>query len=90
MIAKLLTIGYAPSFIRQYDKLEKALQTEVKAKIALFRDPKNHKQLEVHKLHGRMKDRQSFSVNYKDRVVFQYEGKNIALLKAVGDHEIYR
>ncbi len=88
-MADKITIGYAPSFVRQYDKLEPRLREEVKTRIGLFQDRNNHKQLDVHKLHGRLKDRLSFSVNYKIRIVFEFQGKGTAILKAIGDHEIY-
>ena len=85
-----LDIRYAPSFVRLYDKLERALQIEVKEKIALFLDRKNHKQLKVHKLKGSMDGRLSFYVNYHIRVVFRYKKKDTAELLTVGDHDIYR
>ncbi len=87
---KLLSVGYASSFVREFHKLEAALRKEVRFTIEEFRDRNNHTQLDVHKLHGRLKNRLSFSVNYKYRVVFEWEGKDGAILKAVGDHDIYK
>lgn len=87
----MLDVEYAPKFIRAYNNLEPKLREEVKEKIALFKNPANHRQLEVHPLKGRMAGRWAFSVNYRDRVVFKYVGKgkrHVALL-IVGDHSIY-
>ena len=70
--------------------MQPALQKEVKIKIGLFKDRKNHKILEVHKLKGRLSGFYAFSVNYKDRIVFEYASKDEAVLLAVGDHEIYK
>lgn len=65
-----MEILYKPTFIRQFNKLEELLQDEIIEKIELFKDKKNHKQLKVHKLTGKLKDFYSFSVNYSYRIVF--------------------
>lgn len=64
---------------------------EALEKIELFRDPKNHENLKVHKLKGRLKDGYSFSVNYKIRIVFTYSNSKPkgAELHAIGDHDVY-
>ncbi len=85
-----LDIGYKPSFIRQFNKLPKGLQDEVVKKIELFKNVDNHQHLEVHKLKGRLKKFYGFSIDYKNRVVFDYLSKNEVVLLAVGDHEIYK
>jgi plasmid maintenance system killer protein len=87
-----MNVSYAPQFRRQFRKLHPEFQEEVIEKIELFKDPKNHKQLKVHKLKGALKNRQSFSVNYQYRILFQYldKGKSEAVLLTIGDHEIYK
>ena len=86
-----MEVAYAPSFVRKYKILPAGLKLEVKEKIALFRDPKNHKILKVHKLAGKLKEQFAFSVNYKIRIVFWYANTKPkeALLLAVGDHDVY-
>ncbi len=86
----MIVVSYKPTFIRQYNSLENDLQEEVVLKIELFKDKNNHKALQVHKLHGRLKDCYSFSVNYKIRIVFNYASKKEAVLLAVDDHDIYK
>jgi len=86
----MIKIGYLPVFIRQLNKLEDSLVTETIEKIDLFKDQKNHDMLKVHKLHGRLKGRYSFYVNYKIRVIFLYVSKNEVILLAVGDHDVYK
>ena len=86
----MIEILYKPSFIRQYKKLSKPLQQEVKEKIQLFQENPNHSFLKVHKLKGRLKGYFSFSVNYADRIVFYYEKENTVTLLAVGNHDIYK
>ncbi len=86
----MLEVAFKPKFVKQFDALEEQLQQEVLEKIQLFRDPKNHKQLKVHKLHGKLKEQYGFSVNYAYRIVFYYSSKKEAVLLAVDDHDIYK
>ena len=86
----MLNLIYAPVFFKQANDLEVSLQEEVSEKINLFKDKSNHKGLKVHKLHGSLKDRYSFYVNYKIRIVFRYTSKNEVVLLAVGDHDLYK
>ena len=86
----MIKIAYTPAFVRQYKKLDRDLQEEVRERIGSFRNKKNHDTLKVHKLHGDLKKFFSFSVNYKTRIVFYWLTTDEALLEAVGDHEVYR
>lgn len=85
-----IKVHYKPSFIRQLKKLPLGLQEEVIEKIELFKNIDNHQRLEVHKLKGRLKKFYGFSVDYKNRVVFEYLSDGEIVLLAVGDHEIYK
>jgi len=86
----MMKIAYKAIFIRQFDDLPIDLQSEVLEKIGLLKIAQNHQQLKVHKLHGSLRDRYSFSVNYKIRIVFRYLSKNEIVLLVIGDHDIYR
>ncbi|MBU0999422.1 hypothetical protein KKG24_03960 [Patescibacteria group bacterium] len=83
-------ITYSPFFIRKFNKLENGLQEDIIQKVDLFKDRKNHKILEVHKLNGKFKEYFGFSVNYKFRIVFRYVSKNEVIFVDIGGHEIYR
>ena len=85
-----MEIIYLPSFIRQYSRLESALQDEIVEKIELFKNSKHHRQLKVHKLKGRLKGRYSFSVNYQTRIIFIYTSKWKVAFLTVGDHDVYK
>lgn len=85
----MIEIGFKPSFVRQFKQLEKDLRDEVEEKILLLKNKENHKTLNVHKLHGQLAGKWSFSVNYKIRIVFEYKEKNQAALLVIGAHEIY-
>ena len=84
-----MKVHFLPIFMRQFNRLDFALQTEVIEKIEFFKGDKNSTQLKIHKLHGRLAGRYSFSVNYKTRIVFCYLSKNEVALLAIGDHAVY-
>jgi len=87
----MIKVGYKSLFIRRYKKLHPKLKTVVKEQIRKFQNPKNHKELEVHKLSGKMRGLYSFSVDYQYRIVFEYKrGKKEAMLLDIGDHGIYQ
>jgi len=83
-----MEIEYKPTFIKQYACLGSSLKEEIKEKIELFKDEKNHKQLKVHKLKGKLSKYYGFSVNYKYRIVFAYQSKSQATLLAIGNHDL--
>ncbi len=85
----MLEVAYTPKFIRAYKKLVPELQIEVKEAISLLQDQSKHSHIRVHKLHGRLADRYSFSVNYRTRVVFQFLSEGRVLLLMIGDHSVY-
>lgn len=84
-----MIVSYKPTFIRQLNKLNLALQEEALEKIEMLKDEKNHRLLKVHKLHGTFSKHYSFSVNYKTRIVFTYISKQEIALLAIGDHGVY-
>ena len=86
----MIQISFKPTFVKQMNKLEKELVEEVFEKIELFKNEKNHKLLKVHKLHGKLSEHFSFSVNYKFRIVFKYERKSQVVFLDIGDHDIYK
>ena len=85
----MIQISFKPTFVKQMNKLKKELVEEVFEKIELFKNEKNHKLLKIHKLHGKLSEHFSFSVNYKFRIVFKYERKSQVVFLDIGDHDIY-
>ena len=87
-----MQISYTSKFIKQYSKFNFELKEEIKEKINLFETNENYERLKIHKLHGRLKNKYSFSVNYKLRIVFQYlpkKSKRGVVFLAIGQHTIY-
>jgi mRNA-degrading endonuclease YafQ of YafQ-DinJ toxin-antitoxin module len=77
-------------FQRQFKKLERSLKEEAFEKIELFKLDPTHGQLKAHKLSGRLRDRYSFSVNYKIRIIYTYVSETEVALLAIGDHDVYK
>ncbi|HLD07906.1 MAG TPA: hypothetical protein VJB60_02480 [Candidatus Peribacterales bacterium] len=86
----MIELSYKPSFLRDLKKCSSALREEAKEKISLFQKDPFHASLKTHKLKGTLKGRWSFSINYRDRIIFRFEGKKAAILLAVGNHNIYQ
>lgn len=86
---KNISVVYTNHFVRLIKSLPKEIIEEALDKIDLFKYTKNHKLLKVHKLKGELKDKWSFSINYKYRIVFKYISKIEVLLLSIGDHSIY-
>lgn len=86
----MLTVGYTASFVRRFKKLDAVLQREIKLRIEEFRDLSNHQKLKVHKIGGRLRGKHSFSINFSDRIVFEWsKDKKTLYLLDVGDHGVY-
>jgi len=85
-----MDIQYKPSFIKQFNKLEKNLQEEIISTIEKLKVRDNHIKLKVHKLHGKLRKYFSCYVNYSIRVIFDYDSDGQIILVMLGDHDIYR
>lgn len=84
-----MRVLYTKTFIKSLQKLETSLQEEVLLKVEQFKDIDNHKILKTHKLKGKLKDKYSFSVNYRFRILFKKEKNNYYFLD-IGDHHMYQ
>ena len=85
----MITIGFTPEFFRRLRKLESQLQEIAFKKIELFRDRNNHRRLEVHKLHGKYAGFLGFSIDRKNRIMFEWVSNEEARIHTIGDHSIY-
>ncbi|MBI2595004.1 MAG: type II toxin-antitoxin system mRNA interferase toxin, RelE/StbE family [Candidatus Colwellbacteria bacterium] len=85
-----MEIFYTSKFKREYKKLPKNVKLEAEEKAALFRKNPFHPSLDTHKLHGRLREFWSFSIGFKQRIVFEFGGKNITYFHSVGDHDVYQ
>ncbi len=84
-----MEIFYSPKFSRQYKKLAQEIRTKAKEKEVIFRANPYDNLLKTHKLKGKLADFWSFSVDYKIRIIFEFQDKNVVTFHYIGDHDIY-
>jgi mRNA-degrading endonuclease YafQ of YafQ-DinJ toxin-antitoxin module len=85
----MITVGFTPEFLRSLKKLTPQLREIAFNRIALFRERSNHQRLKVHKLHGKYAGFLGFSIDRKNRIMFEWVSDKEARLHTVGDHSIY-
>jgi len=83
-------IEYSSNFVKQFKKLSPQTQRQaVKAEKLFKKDPFLSK-LKTHKLSGKLEGLWSFSINYKDRIIFEFLGKGKVIFYKIGSHDIYK
>ncbi|MDP3764617.1 MAG: type II toxin-antitoxin system mRNA interferase toxin, RelE/StbE family [bacterium] len=85
-----MEIEYSSNFKRAYRKLVWRVQKKAEQKEVLFRQNPFFPLLKTHKLHGRLKEFYSFSIDAKYRIVFKLVAAHKAVFLDVGDHDVYR
>ncbi len=76
-------------FLRSLKKCDDAVQDDGIAAVKLFEKGNNNEVLKLHKLHGKFKSWQAFSVNFTYRVIVKIE-KNTTYYLDVGTHDVYK
>ena len=84
-----MKIIYSPTFEKNYKKLPKEIKIIAEKKEKTFRENPFDKSLETHKLHGRLKNFWSFSINRKHRIIFEFTDEETVHFHTVGLHDIY-
>ncbi len=85
-----MIVIFSPQFLRKVKKLEKNLQNEVIEKVAIFKKDPQNPVLRTHKLKGKLSDLYSFSVNYRYRIIFEYNSANQISFLTIGTHDVYK
>lgn len=85
-----MEIYYSPGFERSIKKINYKLKDLVRLKQAVFKDDCFDPSLDTHKLHGKLNNFWSFSINNKIRVVFEFLDKNKIVFIDIGSHSIYK
>jgi len=83
-----MEIFTTPRFQRSFKKLSPQLQEDAIQSISLFRINPQDQALRVHKLS--VGELWAFSIDFKNRIIFQFLQKGKVLLINIGDHSIYR
>ena len=86
----MITVKYKPRFLRECKKFDNELLRDVYRSIDLFAKDPHDSLLRTHRLKGPLKGFSSFSVNYRYRIVFEWENARAAVLHLIGDHDVYR
>lgn len=83
-----MEIEYSENFFRLYKKIPKNIRSLFKEKESIFKVDIFDKKLKTHKLHGKLSDFYSFSINYKYRVIFKILNNKVRVV-FIGKHDIY-
>ncbi|NOY35500.1 MAG: type II toxin-antitoxin system mRNA interferase toxin, RelE/StbE family [bacterium] len=84
-----MKIVHSPKFERAIKKLTASLVEKVIERTLLFEKDAFDPRLDTHKLHGKLKNQWSFSVDRKYRILFEFDGSDVVFLD-VDDHDLYR
>lgn len=76
-------------FERSLKKLDILLVEKVVERTLLFKKDPSDPRLKTHKLHGKLKNQWSFSVDNMYRVLFEFDGSDVIFLD-IGDHDLYK
>lgn len=85
-----MKIVYSPKFAREYKKLPEKLKRLAEEKERIFRKNPLSPVLKTHKLHGRLKDFLSFSIDSKYGIIFEFGEDKVVYFYAIGDHSLYK
>jgi mRNA-degrading endonuclease YafQ of YafQ-DinJ toxin-antitoxin module len=70
-----MTIYVYTQYRRSYKTLDPQLQKVADQRIALFRQSPFDSRLDTHRLHGKLKNQWSFSVDARNRILFEFLSK---------------
>lgn len=84
-----MKIYYSPHFSRKFKKIPLYLKKTVVERESIFREDPFDARLKTHKLHGKLKGYLSFSITYKNRILFEFLSNNEVLFVDVDDHLMY-
>lgn len=85
-----MEVRYTKKFEREYKKISHDLKLKAKIQEKLFRKDPFDKILKTHKLFGDLTGFWSFSIDFKNRIIFEFIDKKIVIFHSIGSHDIYR
>lgn len=86
-----MDIFYTAGFKRAYKKIPDEIKEKVEEREAMFRSDPFSPPLKTHKLKGELEDFWSFSIDFKYRIIFEFnDGQNTVILHGIGTHDIYK
>jgi mRNA-degrading endonuclease YafQ of YafQ-DinJ toxin-antitoxin module len=85
-----MDIYYTNKFKREYKKICKEIKIKAESQEFIFRKNPFDKRLKTHKLNGELEGLFSFSVDFKNRIVFEFINNDNVCFYSIGGHDIYR
>lgn len=85
-----MEIRYTKKFEREYKKINRDLKLKARSQEVLFRKNPFNKILKTHKLCGDLADFWSFSIDFKNRIIFEFIDKETVIFHSIGSHDIYK
>ncbi|MBI4256873.1 type II toxin-antitoxin system YoeB family toxin [Candidatus Uhrbacteria bacterium] len=84
-----MEVLYTPHFKRDAKRLPVSIRKLVEERLSLFKKDPFDPSLKTHKLEGALREYWAFSIDYRHRVLWTFEGKSTAVLHAIGNHCVY-
>lgn len=84
-----MKIYYHPRFKASYQKLSRKIKVKAEYRESMFRKNLFNPLLKTHKLHGKLKNYWSFSINNTHRIIFEFHNPHVTFLD-IGTHELYK
>ena len=84
-----MKIFYSSQFAREYQWLPIIIKEKAKKKEEIFRKDPFDSRLKTHKLKGRLNEFWAFSIDFRYRIIFKFQNKDIVKFYTVGDHSLY-
>lgn len=85
-----MTIAYSSNFQKAYDRLPFDVKEKAKRAERIFRRDPFDVRLRTHKLHGKLAGLRAFWVDWRYRVIFEFDKEDTAYFHTIGGHTIYR
>lgn len=84
-----MKVFYTKKFEREYKKINKDLKLKAEFCERFFRNNPFDKKLKTHKLSGELEGFWSFSIDFKNRIVFEFIDDKTVYFHSIGSHDIY-
>lgn len=84
-----MKIYHLPKFARQFKKLSEEVKKLAVVKEKIFRLDPFDARLKTHKLSGYLNGFLAFSIDYSNRIIFDFDDNNDARFYSVGSHDVY-
>lgn len=85
-----MIIHYSSKFYKEYKRLSAEIKKQAEKQETIFRQNPFDPRLKTHRLIGNLKNFWSFSIDYKTRIIFEFESENTVWFHSVGSHDIYK